>query len=391
MRKERNDMSERKNSETTSWSAEQVRRQSSQPGKPKKRKGNKPKYGWLWYILGVIVASVLLAGIGWLMVNDVCALNKEPLEATIKVEKGDTVSDVTKKLKDAGLIESKLLFKIFAGIFDAKDIIGPGTYELDTDMDFRCLIEEMQTELSVVPPNVVLVTIPEGYTVLQTISLLAENGVCAEEELIEAAKNYVFSDYVFVDNENLGNVNRLEGYLAPDTYEFFEDEAPERALSRLLDNFALWMDQDVLDDIQRSDYTLHEIVIMASLIEKEAIGDDEERRNIASVLYNRMENPEMETYGYLQLDSTIYYVLRTTGQDDSAFSTSLDSPYNTYLHPGLPVGAICNPSRSALMAAVYPNDTDYYYFAYGIDDVSHFFYDYNEHLNFVNSDMYRPD
>jgi UPF0755 protein len=151
------------------------------------------------------------------------------------------------------------------------------------------------------------------------------------------------------------------------------------------------MNQDILDDIQRSNYTLQEIVVMASLIEKEAIGDDEERKNIGSVLYNRIENPDFETYGLLQLDSTIYYVLRTTGQDDSAFSTSIDSPYNTYLYPGLPAGAICNPSRSALLAAVYPNDTDYYYFAYGIDDVSHFFYNYNEHLNFVNSPMYRPD
>jgi len=383
-------MSDRKNSETTSWSTEQVRRQQGTP-KREPKKGGKRKLGWLWYILGVIAASCLLACVGWLMVNDVCALNKDYVEATIRVEKNDTVSDVTDKLKEAGLIASKLLFKIFAKLFDAQDVIGPGTYPLDTNMDFRCLIEEMQTELSVVPPNVVLVTIPEGLTVPQTISLLAENGVCSEEELTEAAKNYVFSDFLFVDNENLGEITRLEGYLAPDTYEFFEDSAPEAALSRMLENFAVWMNQDILDDIQRSDYTLQEMVVMASLIEKEAIGDDEERKNIGSVLYNRIENPDFETNGYLQLDSTIYYVLRTTGQDDSAFSTSMDSPYNTYLYPGLPSGAICNPSRSALMAAVYPNDTDYYYFAYGIDDVSHFFYDYNEHLNFVNSDMYRPD
>ena len=382
-------MSDRKNSETTSWSTAQVRRQQ---GAPKKQsKGRKSKLGWLWYILGVVAASCMLACVAWLMINDVCALNKEYVEVNVRVERDDTVSDVTDKLKDAGLINSKLLFKICAKVFDAESVIGPGTYTLDTDMDFRCLIEEMQTELSVVPPNVVLVTIPEGLNVPETIALLAENGVCSVEDLTEAAKNYVFSDFLFVDNQNLGEITRLEGYLAPDTYEFFEDSAPEVALSRMLENFAAWMNQDVLDDIQRSDYTLQEIVVMASLIEKEAIGDDEERKNIGSVLYNRIENPEFETSGYLQLDSTIYYILRTTGQDDSAFSTSIDSPYNTYLYPGLPSGAICNPSRSALMAAVYPNDTDYYYFAYGIDDVSHFFYDYNEHLNFVNSDMYRPD
>ena len=385
-------MSDRTNPGTTSWDAEQVRRETSQkPTEKKERKKKKVRLGWLWYILGVIGSSVLLACVGWLMVNDVCALNKEPLTATVKVERGETVAEVTDKLKDAGLIESKLLFRIFGIIFDAEETITPGTYELDTDMDFRCLIESMQTSMSIVPPGVVLVTIPEGYTVMQTITTLAENGVCAEEDLIEAAKNHVFTEFDFVDNENLGEITRLEGYLAPDTYEFFEDSAPEVALSRMLENFAYWMNVEVRDAIVKSGYTLDEIVIMASVIEKEAIGDDEERKNIASVFYNRIENPSFETYGLLQLDSTLYYILRSQGLPDEEFSTSIDSGYNTYLYPGLPEGAICNPSRSALMAAVYPNDTDYYYFAYGIDNVSHFFYDYNEHLNFVNSDMYRPD
>lgn len=385
-------MSDRKNTGTTSWDAEQVRRETNQkPAEKKERKKKKLRLGWLWYILGVIASSALLACVGWLMVNDVCALNKEPLTATVKVERGDSVGDVTNKLKDAGLIESKLLFRVFAAIFNGDEIISPGTYELDTDMDFRCLIHSMVTSESIVPPGVVMVTIPEGYTVMQTIAVLAENGVCSEEDLIEAAKNHVFTEFDFVDNVNLGDITRLEGYLAPDTYEFFEDEAPELALSRLLENFAYWMNVEVRDDIIKSGYTLDEIVTMASLIEKEAIGDDEERKNIASVLYNRIENPSFETYGLLQLDSTIYYILRSQGLPDEEFSTSIESGYNTYLYPGLPVGAICNPSRSALMAAVYPNDTDYYYFAYGIDNVSHFFYDYNEHLNFVNSDMYRPD
>lgn len=385
-------MSERKNSGTTSWDAAQVRRETSRKPEEKKVKTKKKRRGgWLLYLLGVLVSSALLAGIGWLMVNDVCALNKEPLTATVVVEKGDGVGVVTDKLKDAGLINSKLLFRVFGIIFDAADTITPGTYELNTDMDFRCLIQSMQSSLSITPVGVVTVTIPEGYTVQQTIAVLAEKGVCSEEELTEAAKNYVFTEYDFVDNENLGEITRLEGYLAPDTYEFYEDSAPEVALSRMLDNFDYWMNEEVRDDIVKSGYTLHEIVVMASLVEKEAIGDDEERKNIASVLYNRMNNPGMETGGLLQLDSTIYYILRSQGLPDEKFSTSIDSPYNTYLYAGLPSGAICNPSRSALLAAVYPNDTNYYYFAYGTDNVSHFFRNYSEHMQFVNSPMYRPD
>ena len=129
-------MSDRKKTGTTSWDAAEVRRQTgSGPVEKKVQKKKKVRLGWLWYILGVLVVSALLAGIGWLMVNDVCALNKEPLTATVKVERGDSVSVVTDKLKDAGLIESKLLFRVFAAVFNAEEVITPGTYVLDTDME----------------------------------------------------------------------------------------------------------------------------------------------------------------------------------------------------------------------------------------------------------------
>ena len=325
------------------------------------------------------------------MVNDVCALNKDPVEVTIEVEEGESVSSVASKLKKEGLVDSKTLFMIFGSIFHAKETIGPGVYELNSDMDFRCLINSMESSQSVVPEGVVRVTIPEGTTVQETIQILADNGVASKKGLTKAAKKHVFKDHPFVDNKNLGKVTRLEGYLAPDTYEFFENEDPAKALERMLDNFAVWMTDQVKEDIKKSGHSMHDIVVMASLIEKEAIGDDEERANIGSVLYNRLANPQGETAGYLQLDSTIYYVLRQRGMDDTEFSTDIDSGYNTYKHQGLPEGPICNPSRSSLMAAVYPTDTDYFYFAYGKDGVSHFFKTYDEHLDFVNSDMYQPD
>lgn len=387
-------MSDPKKSETTSWDASKVRQKSEKSVKNEKKKrtpAQQKNRKVAIYIASVVVVSALLAGLAWLMVNDVCALNKEPVTVTIEVEKGESVGHVATKLKKAGLVESKTLFMLFGTVFDAKETIGPGTYELNSDMDFRCLINSMNPSNSVVPEGVVRVTIPEGYTVQQTIALMAEEGVNTEEALTEAAKNYVFEGYDFINNEELGSITRLEGYLAPDTYEFFENEEPEKALSRLLDNFSNWMSEDVRADIEASGHSFHDIVVMASLIEKEAIGDDGERANIGSVLYNRLANPEKETAGYLQLDSTIYYILRTNGMDDTEFSTDIDSPYNTYRYQGLPAGPICNPSRSSLMAAVYPSSTDYYYFAYGKDGVSHFFTNYDEHLAFVNSDMYQPD
>ena len=387
-------MSKSKKLDTTSWDARKVR--SEDQKKEKKEQGaktpaQKKTVRRVIYIAAVLVAAALLAGLGWLMVNDVCALNKPPLTVTIEVEKDESVSSVASKLKKEGLIESKTMFKIFGKFFHAKDIIGPGTYELNTDMDFRCLIHSMDSGNSIVPEGVVRVTIPEGYTVQEIIALLAEEGVCDAEALTECAKNHVFTEYDFIDNENLGEINRLEGYLAPDTYEFFENEEPDKALSRLIKNFNYWMNDEVKQAITDSGHSFHDVVIMASIIEAEAIGDDEERANIASVLYNRLAHPERETAGLLQMDSTIYYILHLAGKEDEEFSTKIDSPYNTYIHQGLPAGPICNPGRASLLAAAYPNTTDYYYFAYGKDGVSHFFKTFDEHLKFVNSDMYQPD
>ena len=128
---------------------------------------------------------------------------------------------------------------------------------------------------------------------------------------------------------------------------------------------------------------------MASIIEKESIGDDTERKNISSVIHNRLERPNSEKGGrLLQLCSSINYIMVHDGI--SKFDTTIESPYNTYIHEGLTPGPICNPGLSAIKAAIYPADTDYYFFALGTDDKSHFFTDYNEHLRFINSAEYQP-
>ena len=201
-------MSDYQNSDTAKWDADQVRRQTGETQKAAKGK-KKRRFGWLIYLACVIVGSCLLAGLGWLAVNDVCALNKAPLTATIEVESGDSVGKVATKLKKAGLIDSKLLFMITSPVFHASRYIQPGVYELNTDMDFNCLIKSMQPTGGVAAT--VTVTIPEGYTVEQIIQLLAENDVSDAAALEESAKNHVFDKFDFVDNENLGSVSRLDG------------------------------------------------------------------------------------------------------------------------------------------------------------------------------------
>lgn len=386
-------MAEFKNTDTAKWDADEVRRQAPAA----KKKPKKKKMHWslriLCYIVGVAVTSCLLAGVGWLAVNDVCALNKAPLTTVVEVTEGDSVGDVAGKLKDAGLIDSRLLFTLVGSILHADDYIQPGVYELDTDMDFNCLIKSMHNyDLDDVDTSGwVRVVVPEGKTVNEIIDILVEAGVSTREELEEACANFDFQGYDFLPEELKGQVNRMEGFLFPTTQDFDPEKSAVYDIDTMLNNFVNQLSDEVLADIEKSGHSLYEIVTMASIIEKEGIGDEEERKNIASVLYNRINTTNRETYGYLQMDSTIYYAMSLAGMDKSEFSVEMDSPYNTYQHPGLPVGPICCPGLDSILAAVYPNDTDYYYFAAGKDGVSHFFQSYDEHLSFVNSDMYQPD
>ena len=348
----------------------EVEAASAPTPKKKRRKG---KFNWKIYVAAVVLGSMLLAGIGWILANDLCALDKGDETYTVTIEEGDGVFKIASKLKKAGLIELKgffVLYEIFTG---AKNDIDPGTYELNTSMDYRSLVHNMYDPDARrrAEEGLVLVTIPEGYSVQQIVDLLAEKGIATKEELVDAVSNFDFGEeYPFIDNSLTGQINRLEGYLFPDTYEFSTKKTAVFAIDTMLTNFNTKVSNELLSEIQESGYTFREIITMASIIEKEAIGDYEERTNVASVLYNRLNNPDAETAGLLQVDASIDYALRLEGKDRSEFSTELDSPYNTYIHAGLPVGPICNPSLASIRAALNPSQTDYYYYALGTDGVA---------------------
>ena len=349
----------------------------------RKRRSRLGAWGVLIYIVFVLGISALLASVGWLWANDVLALNKEPLTAAVEIEVGDTVDQVADKLKDAGLIEYKLVFKLFcslthvsgkAGDVDAK--ITPGTYELDTDMDYRALISSMGS--SSANRMVTTVTIPEGMTQAQIFALLEQEGVSTVEQLEDTAANYDFNFSFLKGVLPLGDPKRLEGYLFPDTYKFYMGEDPVSVLNKMILRFDEIFTEEMRTDIQASGHTINDAVIIASMIERETDGQDQAQ--IASVIYNRLDNPTSETAGYLNVDATILYATGGTTVD-----TSADTPYNTYTHTGLPPTAIASPGVDALRAAVYPDDTNYYFYALGDDGVHHFFSTSREQQNFIAS------
>ena len=380
-------MADHRKGDTASWDAEQVRRsQSERRPRQTRRRRRRRLFNPLTYLLFVVVVSALLAGVGWLLASDLCAFNKEYVEATVEVTAEDNMSTIAQKLEDAGLIEYKWFFKLFGKVAHAQDKIGVGTYTLNTDMDYRALIVGMHNASGNMNTDTVRVTIPEGYTVAQTIHLLAEKGVNTEEALLDAAATYKF-DYTFIDNST-EDISRLEGYLFPDTYDFYVNEKPGSALNRLISNFNKKLDDDLLAAAEARGYSLQQIVTIASLIEKETDGTDQGK--IASVIYNRLEGPGDKggTYGMLQIDAALLYALPDHTGAITNEDKAVDSPYNLYKNAGLPPTAIANPGLAAIQAALEPESTDYYYYALGKDGRHHFSATLQEHNNFLNSGNY---
>ena len=252
-------------------------------------------------------------------------------------------------------------------------------------MDYRALLNSLSSSSS--NRKEVEVTITEGMTVQQIFQLLEEEGVSTVEKLNDMAANHDYA-FSFLQDIPLGDPNRLEGYLFPDTYEFYVGHNAEDALDRLIRNFVSRMDEDRMTQVEESSYSLQEIITIASLIEEETDGTDQ--ANIASVIYNRLEGSgnKQGTYGLLQIDASLLYALPDhTGPITSA-DMQTDSPYNLYQNAGLPPTPISNPGLASIDAALNPNSTDYYYYALGTDGKHHFSTTLAEHNAFVNSSSY---
>ncbi|MCD8188674.1 MAG: endolytic transglycosylase MltG [Clostridiales bacterium] len=323
----------------------------------------------LLYVFGVLVISFLLATVGWRWANDLLALDKTEKTVSFTVSEGDTIADVADNLKEEGLIEYKYLFKIFAAVTNKASKITTGTYELNTEMDYSALLNNISS--TSVYRETVTVTIPEGYTVEEAFQLLEDSGVCSVEDLTDSAENDSFG-YSFLEDVDRTGTALLEGYLFPDTYEFYKGAEAKTVISRLLSNFADQM-SEILSEETLS-YDLDDIIIIASIIEKETTGGSDDRSTIASVIYNRLENPDYDGIdGYLQMDSTVQYLLEERKEHLTDEDLAIDSPYNTYLYAGLPEGPICNPGMDSIEAALNPSDTEYYYFMLGDDGENHFF------------------
>ena len=381
------------------------RQSRSNPPKRRRRRRRLGVVGALLYVAFVIGISTFLATYGWTLANDVLALNKvdhsavitlpdtifaekeimvetdemdengEPIMETKLVDAAD-IDYVAERLKEGGLIEHEWLFKLFCTITKSDIKLQPGTYTLDTDMDYRAVVANLGSTAA--NRATVTVTFTEGSTVDQIFEQLEKKGVASVEDLQNMAANHPYK-FSFLQEIPLGDYHRLEGYLFPDTYNFYVGDDPKYVINKMLLNFDARFTDEMREKVVEKGYSIYEILTIASLIEKETDGSDE--KIIASVIYNRLNS--RETAGKLQIDATLVYI--NGGRKPVEADKEIDSPYNTYMYEGLPAGPIANPGMVAIRAAMNPEKTNYYYYVLNPASNRHeYSTNYRDHVNLVN-------
>ncbi|MDI6893450.1 MAG: endolytic transglycosylase MltG [Bacillota bacterium] len=291
-------------------------------------------------------------------------------DVRVVIPPGSPVESIGQILYRAGLIRHPLAFRALVEWMGVPTRLHAGEYDFTPAMGLREIIRRLvRGEVATYP-----FTIPEGFTVEQIADLLARQGLADREKFLDAARRLELAPH---SPPEPGRVRYpLEGYLFPDTYRVPRGTAESELISLMVQRFREIWDRELADKARAQGLSVHEVVTLASIVEKET-GVPEERPLVAGVFWNRLRRGML-----LQADPTVLYALRRTG-GLLRRDLQVDSPYNTYVHPGLPPGPIANPGKAALQAVLEPAATDYLYFVARGDGTHQFSRTLREHLEAV--------
>ncbi len=340
--------------------AEEPRPPEKRPRRSSRKRTRVHRVGYLNTLLYVAVtlAVCVFASIFCLRAAaDVLAVSRPDHAVEVEVPEGTDTAALAQIYKEAGLIEFPWMFELVAK-YEGIGTIEPGSYVLNTNMGYTSLMKAV--EKSSQPRETVNVTIPEGYTLSQIADLMEEHGVCSASDFMQAVENTAF-DYDFVEEiPDDGLIyHRLEGYLFPDTYEFYTNENALNVINRMMDNFDRRVTPEIRSMAQEQGMTLHELLTLASIIQAEA-PDEENMALVSSVYRNRLDDPA--NFPRLQADPTRNYANEEIAVSVGINGQQIINAYNTYEGEGLPPGPINNPGMAAILAAITPAETNYYYF-----------------------------
>ena len=290
-------------------------------------------------------------------------------EEVFVVEKGRGVKQIGQQLEQEKLIRSAFWFKAYIWLKKRSNSLQAGEYVLSRDYNIPQITDILGGGRVI--RNEAQLTFPEGFTVKQIKSRLLENGFGAAEGLEREKIGEYQVQYKFLSW--LPSETNLEGFLFPDTYIFERRGKKEEIVKKFLDNFDKKLIPSLRAEIEKQQKGIYEIIILASIIQQEAV-NNEEMPIISGVFSNRLAKGMA-----LQSDATVNYATGKSLRQPTWDDTKEASPYNTYLHIGLPPGPICNPGLAAIEAAIYPAATDYYYFLHPLDGATVFSKTVEEH------------
>lgn len=286
------------------------------------------------------------------------------------VKKGMTADEISEKLLKNGIIDSKLSFWWQVKKSGAAAKFQSGSYAFKPHTE----PEEVIRKLVAGETSQVKFTIPEGFGIKEIAQRLAAEGLVNEQEFLEKAKTFAPYTYIKKDKDIR---YACEGFLFPDTYELHDDISVDGILKMMAEDLDNRLTPKMRRRAAELDLSIHELITLASLVEKEAMYD-EDRPIIAQVFLKRLKIGMP-----LQSDTTIQYLLDAPKEDVSIKDTKIASPYNTYQIKGLPPGPIASPGMAAIEAVLYPADTDYLYFVADRQGHNHYSKSYAGHQQVV--------
>lgn len=327
-------------------------------------RGAKPRVQNRWFTAVVMVITtigfcIFLSFFILDSAQDLFGLNQEDITIEIIVPKDASNAEVTKLLADNGIISKPFTFRLYAGMKTKEVGFQPGTYVLNKNLSYDQIIVALKNGL--IKKEVVKIPFIEGKTADEYAKQLEAEGVCEAESFLNylADPEVKFALYDRLPSSDL-RFRKLEGYLFPDTYEFYKGEKVESVAKKFFDNFINKFDQDLENQMATLGLTLDETITLASIIQKEA-SDLAEMRKVSAVFHNRLfTNPQ--TFPNLQSDVTIFYVDNFIKPNMTVKRQDMYDAYNTYVCKGLPEGPICNPGLDAIKAALNPVNTSDYFF-----------------------------
>lgn len=340
-------------------------------------------------IVLVILMFAIIAGIGSAIyiTRGLKATGNGDKKIVLTIEEGETFSELLNDMQEKGLIRSSSVAKMYSKIKHETNYVA-GTFELNNGMSLSEILSYV-SNASNVKQNYLTLTVPEGKwakEIAESISTLYD-GKYTKAEILKKWNDIDYikklaSDYNFLNVSDLNNSNykvKLEGYLFPDTYYLEKDCSIDDITRIMLDRFQQMYDENK-KAFKNSEYSIHEIVSLASVVQFEASSSND-MKTIAGVFQNRLDQGMM-----LQSSVTVCYALYDDFSDpqDCETNSTIDSPYNTYLHTGIPIGPILNPGEDAIEAVLNPDKNDYLYFAADIykkkDGGVYYSKTYEEHL-----------